>query len=248
MSCSRMLLAVLVIAACPTASWASGQDLGKREQLILHVLDTNGDQIISCQELAAFLNPAVIQALRNQGVEPRVTSRVPACGPRTKPGPTPENLPDRSPEQNYEEFFRELIKSALNTATSVSADDAVEPREILELEGTPLPSPLTGTIGDLLPTLSGPIANGGESWVDVLAKWIQVRQSFLDDAGIGKPAKLSWTNHGAGDETLDPGDPSHVFDSQRGNDFEPAERMDAMDRRERPSGGRLRGRRTKQRA
>jgi hypothetical protein len=211
MSPARLIVLALVVVARPGAIHAAVQDLGKREQLILNALDTNSDGTISCQELATFLNPVVIKMLRDQGVEPNRTSHVPACGPRNGPAPAPADEARRSPEKNYEEFFRGLIQGALNAATSLGPSyDAIAPAEILELERAHLPEPLVGRFSDLLPALNEASA-GGESWTDTLAKWIQIRQSFLDDASIGKPAKLSWTNHGAGDETIAPGDVTRVF-------------------------------------
>ncbi len=44
-----------------------------------------------------------------------------------------------------------------------------------------------------------------------LSKRIELRQSFLDEKSIGKPAKLSFSSHGANDETVAAGDASRVY-------------------------------------
>jgi hypothetical protein len=201
------------LAMAASAQAAASQDrLAPRDQLILQTLDANGDGMISCEELAAFLDPIVVKTLRAQGIEPRVTSSVSPCGARQVPGPAPDATEPRAPDKNYAEFLRGLIRSALNTATSVSdSDDAVAPGEIAELTQASLPAPLAGTFSDLLPRTPGANGPAAEAWTDTLEKWVNIRQSFLDEQGIGKPAKISLTDHGQHDETLDAGDPSRVY-------------------------------------
>jgi hypothetical protein len=207
-----VLCIALAIAAWPTRSDAADDPLTPRDQLILRTLDSNGDDVISCEELAAFLDPIVIKALRDLGIEPRTPSRVSPCGARQAPAPAPEDAEQRAPDRNYGEFFRGLIRSALNSATSVSdSDDVVAAGEIAELGRANVPAPLIGTFGDLLPKVQGPKEASSQSWTDTLETWVKIRQSFLDEQGIGKPARMSLTDYGTHDETLAPGDASRVY-------------------------------------
>lgn len=196
------------LAACALVTWSTtafAQALGPREQLILRALDANGDLLISCPELAAFLNPVITTQLREMGIEPRSAKVVSPCGSRQDPGPAPDDDDGRSPEENYEEYFRGLLQGALNAASSVSGtDEAVAPVEIVELEKKALPTPLSATLADVLPdSQETPTRTDGKAWTDVLEEWVNIRQSFLDEKGIAKPAKITFTDHADDDETLD---------------------------------------------
>lgn len=204
-----------IFLACFVASSgvAHAQTLGPREQLILRSLDADEDQRISCPELAAFLNPAIQTLLREMGIEPRSAKSVPPCGSRQAPGPAPNDADGRSADENYEEYFRELIQGALGAANSVpNTDDWVAPGEIGELEGKSFDPPLTGTLADVLPdSPDTPTRDDGKAWTDVLEDWVNIRQSFLDEKGIGKPAKITFTDYADDDETLDTGDARRVY-------------------------------------
>jgi hypothetical protein len=197
----------------PATSSAPFQDANQtRAELVISTLDTDGDRRISCQELVAYLDPKIATALRNMGVEPHVTSRVPSCGSRDEEGPGDADEESRSPEKNYEEFLRGLIQGTVAIATSDNdGDDAVTLGEVMEVTRKALPTPLTGTLGDLLPNAPAKAPVASEAWTDALEKWVDIRQSFLDEPGIGKPAKFSLTDHGEGDETLAPEKARRVY-------------------------------------
>jgi hypothetical protein len=215
------MIGAVILAAAAALSTGRGlaasppprQDADKtRAELVISTLDTDGDRRISCQELVLYLNPKIATVLRKMGVEPHVTSHVPSCGPRDKEGPGDGDEESRSPEKNYEEFLRGLIRGTLNTAASDNdGDDAITLGEVMEVTQKSLPSPLTGTLGDLLPNAPATPPAASEAWTDTLEKWVDIRQSFLDEQGIGKPAKFSLTDHGEGDETLAPEKARRVY-------------------------------------
>jgi len=105
-------------------------------------------------------------------------------------------------------YVAELTDRALNLALG----DTVPPnrfRLLLQLDLTPIPK----TLRDMI---VAPTANPQptRSRLDTLADWIDIRQSFLDQQSIGKPAKISVANRGGDDETVKPGDPRHIWSIQ----------------------------------
>jgi hypothetical protein len=111
---------------------------------------------------------------------------------------------------------------------------SIEENELADFEEAPLALPLPPKMKDLLPPPEGgvppaPIAkeNEGEqvnsrrSWIDRLGDLISVRQSFLDEKKIGKPATFSWTRFGKEDETLETGRDRSKFEVQGAVAFEP---------------------------
>src|SRR4030095_15873528 len=93
------------VAATPAYAQARRPELSPAQQLILRTLDSNADQLISCQELATFLNPVVVARLRDLGIEPKTAKDVPACGSRLTPAPATDDDDGRSADENYEEYF-----------------------------------------------------------------------------------------------------------------------------------------------
>lgn len=71
-----------------------------------------------------------------------------------------------------------------------------------------LDPPLPAFLKDLLPfsiekPAPRPVPPAGKSFLQRLDEKISVRQSFLDERGIGRPATFSWTSFGDSDETLE---------------------------------------------
>lgn len=214
-----------LITALPAYSRADQQpELSTRARVVLHTLDKSGDGNISCEELASFLRPAIVTALREMGIEPRSGSPVPACGDRptqhrqetveARIARTEAEGKRRSPSKDYDEYFRELIQGTLNAAQSApETEDSIGPAEIEnELLGKTLPVPLSGTLSDVLPKLEqAASAPKDQAWTDVLESWLNIRQTFLDEQGISKPAKISLATHAADDETVEPGKNRRVY-------------------------------------
>jgi hypothetical protein len=188
-------------APCLSAQRASPGELTERQRTVLALIDTNGDRRIDCQELAAFLQRTITERLRSIGVEPRRTSDLMPCGPRRGPGA-------RAPESDFAAYLRAQVQAALNNATA-TANDFVLPGEIAALETTPLLSPLAGTIHDLLPDPTGPPLRHRRA--DHLSDWLHIRQSFLDEQGIARPATIALTDHAASDQTVEPGGPRRLW-------------------------------------
>jgi len=103
---------------------------------------------------------------------------------------------------------RELVQSALNTGR-VRDETSITLGELTLLESTALSEPLSGTISKLLPPK--PDATTRQPFSDVLDRWLNIRQSFLDEQSIGKPAKIALTNHAKDDETVKAGDPRRFW-------------------------------------
>jgi len=176
------LLTAALITSLPAA--ADGQTITPRQRVVLQLVDQNGDDLISSDELQDFLHKALSQRALQAGL---------AVGPN---------------RTTFERYVRSVRDSALN-GSSADGNDTISPTEIAALERVPLPPPFGGTMKDLLPP--APKQSGTSSWTDQLSDWLDIRQSFLDDQQIGKPAKISLTNHAPDDETVDEGKPRRVW-------------------------------------
>jgi hypothetical protein len=151
-----------------------------RERIVLGLIDTNGDGKISLEELETFLSAALLARASHIGL---TIGADPA------------------------QFQRLVHLGSIKMLGGSSADgnQTIEGREIDLLEQQSLPPPFSGTVADLLPALAS--KPSGVAWTDTLAKWLRIRQSFLDDQSIGKPAAISLTNHSRDDETVEAGKP-----------------------------------------
>jgi hypothetical protein len=111
----------------------------------------------------------------------------------------------------FKSYLADLIDSILNAAAPHSAPQhTIEPDEVGKLEAVILPAPFGGTVADLLPK-SEATPSAKPSVQDRLEKWVDIRQSFLDEQSIGKPAKLSLLNHARSDETGEDGKARRVY-------------------------------------
>jgi hypothetical protein len=150
-------------------------------------IDLNGDGIIVKAELKLFL-------------ERTLQARLAAVGFSAKP---------TSPE--FIAYVREQTNSVFNNANVNDPldQDEILPNEVAAMNSTSLNDPLSGTIADLLPA-TPPTPPAKKSWTEHLESWVDIRQSFLDEQAVGKPAKASFTTQAKSDETVDEGDPRRV--------------------------------------
>jgi hypothetical protein len=176
------LLTAALITWLPAA--ADGQTITPRQRVVLQLIDLNGDDLISSDELLDFLQKALSQRAVQAGL---------AVGPN---------------RTTFDRYVRSVRDSALN-GSSADGDDTISPAELAALERVTLPPPFGGTMKDLLPAV--PKQPEKPSWTGKLSDWLDIRQSFLDDQQIGKPAKISLTNHAPDDETVDEGKARRVW-------------------------------------
>lgn len=167
-----LVIGALVVAQ---AVAASAQTVTARQAVVLAAMDSSGDGTIDEDELRAFLRVAVPVRAAEAGLT--IGAGTPA----------------------FDSYLQALVSSAQNHSSADGNDD-ISPAEIAALETTPLPAPLGGSIKDLLP--QAPSAASAPSWTDHLGDWLDIRNSFLDEQSIGKPAKLTRTHVGADDETV----------------------------------------------
>jgi hypothetical protein len=156
-------------------------------------LDANGDNVVDRAELTMFVSAHVASLLRSAGANVDETTTL------------------------YEEFIAAQIDSLLN-ASSADGNDTVSLSEMTRLSAAPLIEPLAGTFSQLMPK-APPAGPSAKPWTDRLAKMVQIRQSFLDEQSIGKPAKVSLTTQSVDDESVKDGDPRRVFTIQSAISF-----------------------------
>jgi hypothetical protein len=111
---------------------------------------------------------------------------------------------------DFQVYIDDLAERGLNF--SLTPGDIVRRDRfglLLQLDLTPIAK----TLRDML-VARDQSAPPTSSWVDTLADWIDVRQSFLEQQGIGKPAKISLMNRGGDDETVKTGDPRRIWSIQ----------------------------------
>ena len=110
----------------------------------------------------------------------------------------------------FQAYIDDLTERGLNF--TLTQDDTVRPdrfRLLLQLDLTPIAKTLRDVL--VARTEAPPLTH---SWADTFADWFDVRQSFLEQQGIGKPAKLSLSSRGDNDETVRAGDPRRIWSIQ----------------------------------
>jgi hypothetical protein len=147
-------------------------------------IDANVDNRLTREELTAFL--AV--ALKTLAAQAGMTT-------------------ERS-EGDFLKYVQAQADRILNAVLS----ETVDPSGVATMKAVSLEPPLGGTIGDLLPSSAKPPHR--DRWTDRLEGLVDIRQSFLDEQGIGKPAKLSLTSTDSDDETVDAGDSRRTWKVQ----------------------------------
>jgi hypothetical protein len=122
-----------------------------------------------------------------------------------------------SPAVVTREWVNEQVVNLMNQADT-NRDGGIDERELADLEAAKirlLPNLRTATATEresaptvdfktLLPKAAPP-APQGEHIADRLAKWLQIRQSFLDEKLVEKPATVSFSTFGRSDETVEAG-------------------------------------------
>lgn len=106
------------------------------------------------------------------------------------------------------ECGREDLESGDNTIRFKVQDNNEPNCELDRLLNARLDPPLPPFLKDLLPfriekPAPPPVPPAEKSFLQRLDEKISVRQSFLDERGIGRPATFSWTSFGESDETLE---------------------------------------------
>src|SRR3954468_8215502 len=139
-------------------------------------------------------------------------------------GKTEDEFLDKFSE---EQAARKVINNL--PVASRTETHAIEAADLEAFESAKLDLPLPATMKDLLKNLLPsnvsmpvpPLSRAGETLLQRLDKVISIRQSFLDDSAVGKPATFTWTKFGRSDETLQAGRDRSKFDIRGAFTFEP---------------------------
>jgi hypothetical protein len=184
-------LGVLCGIAAPPAFAQSDAELKARADRFAQVhavmASTGPDDRIDSRELQAFLAREMV---RRTLLEPATVTR---------------------------EWAYEQAVNLMNQADT-NRDGGIDQNELADLEAAKirlLPNLRTATTTEranaptvdfktLLPKALPP-ASQGEHLADRLAKWLQIRQSFLDEKLVEKPATLSYSTADSSDETVEAG-------------------------------------------
>jgi hypothetical protein len=168
----------------PAPSHAQGDLVARRarfEQLLKLMNVPEGKRRIELPELQAFLRAkldVVIMGLRDSGL---VATIEPVAADR---------------------FVRNQAAEIINR---VGRGDGIDENELERFEAAQLNYPFVGTMKGLLPPPpASPPAEGATqspTAFETLRRFVQVRKSYLDQAGISEPATLSVQHFGSDDET-----------------------------------------------
>jgi hypothetical protein len=174
-----------------TPASSKGQDAqpNERQKQVIATLDLNRDGVVNQPELEAWLDDVLRGRLADIGASLR-----------------PDSL-------QWRDYIERQAARALNGSHNGKPEgqDSVEPDEVARLEGVAIEEPFGLTLRDLLPEDQTEKEPEREPWTDKLGRWLEIRQTFLDEASIGKPAKISLVNHDEDDETLDEGKSRRIY-------------------------------------
>jgi hypothetical protein len=149
----------------------------QQAERLLAEADANNDMAIDETELQAFLTKTLRDRLATLGATPD--------------------------EAAFPRIVRHIAENILNVTND--GNSTLSDAEIGMVLGTQLAGYVT-TVSDLLPPDEPSAASPKTVW-ERIDDWVDIRQSFLDDKAIGKPAKLSLATYARSDETLEEGAP-----------------------------------------
>jgi hypothetical protein len=176
---------VLIAVGLFNSRTALAQPVSARQRVVLNAVDRDGDDAISLAELEQFLRLAIRQLATRAGLD-------------IAPG-----------SARFDSYIRLQRDATMNHATA-DGNDTISPAEIAAMESTALAPPFSGTMKDLLPK-DAPKPKPQPAWTDRLEDWLDIRNSFLDEQSIAKPAKFTLTRFADDDETVDSGQPRQAW-------------------------------------